>query len=67
MSDKLDPGQTQHSVRPDLGTNCLVGLSADDTSRYRFNESLNADKYTFLGLAQLFLNIIIVIVCRKYF
>ena len=32
MSHSLDPDQTRHFVRPDLGPNCLQRLSADDTS-----------------------------------
>ena len=28
MSNNLDPDQDQHSVEPDLGPNCLQGLSA---------------------------------------
>ena len=34
-SNRVDPDQTQHFVRPDLGPNCLQRLSADDTSRQR--------------------------------
>ena len=30
VSNSLDPGQDRHSVGPDLGTNCLQKLSADD-------------------------------------
>ena len=34
----LDPDQAGHSVRPELGLNCLhFRLPADDTSRQRFN------------------------------
>ena len=33
MSNSLDPDQARHFVGPDLGTNCLQRLSADDTSR----------------------------------
>ena len=33
VSNSLDPDQAQHFVGPDLGTNCLQKLSADDTSR----------------------------------
>ena len=29
MSDSLDPDQVQHNFGPDLGANCLHGLSAD--------------------------------------
>ena len=30
MSNSLDPDPDQHSVRPDMGANCLHRLSADD-------------------------------------
>ena len=30
-SNSLDPGQARHSVKPDLGANCLQKLLADDT------------------------------------
>ena len=33
MSNSLDPDQARHFVGPDLGTDCLQRLSADDTSR----------------------------------
>ena len=33
MSNRLDPDQARHFVGPDLGTNCLRILLADDTSR----------------------------------
>ena len=33
MSNSLDPDQDQHFVVPDLGTNCLQRLSADDIGR----------------------------------
>ena len=33
VSNSLDPDQTQHFVGPDLGLNCLQGLSAEDTRR----------------------------------
>ena len=32
VSNSLDPGQDQHSVSPDMGTDCLQKLSADDKS-----------------------------------
>ena len=35
MSNKLDPDQAQHFVRPDLDPICLQRLSADDTIRKR--------------------------------
>ena len=31
LSDRLDPDQARHIVRPDLGPNCLQRLSAEDT------------------------------------
>ena len=37
LSNSLDPDQAQHHVGPDQGPNCLQRLSADDTSRQRFN------------------------------
>ena len=33
VSNSLDPDQARHFVRPDLATNCLQKLSADDASR----------------------------------
>ena len=30
VSNSLDPEQDRHSVGPDLGPNCLQGLSADE-------------------------------------
>ena len=33
MSNNLDPDQARHFVRPDLGPNCLLKLSADEASR----------------------------------
>ena len=35
VSNSLDPGQAQLFVRPDLGSDCLQRLSADNTSRQR--------------------------------
>ena len=35
MSNSLDPDQTRHFVGPDLGTNCLQRLFADNTSWQR--------------------------------
>ena len=32
MSNSLDPDQAQHSVGPDLGSNCLQRSAADDKS-----------------------------------
>ena len=31
VSNSLDPDQVRHFVEPDLGPNCLLWLSADDT------------------------------------
>ena len=33
VSNSLDPDQDRHSVGPDLGSDCLQRLSADDKSR----------------------------------
>ena len=33
VSNRLDPDQARHFVRPDLGPNCLQKLSADYTRR----------------------------------
>ena len=35
VSNSLDPDQARHFVRPDLGSNCLQWLSADEASRGR--------------------------------
>ena len=35
MSHSLDPDQARHFVRPELGQNCLLWLTADVTSRQR--------------------------------
>ena len=32
VSNSLDPDQARHFVGPDLGSNCLLRLSADDKS-----------------------------------
>ena len=37
--NSLDPDQARHFVRPDLGTNCLQKLSADDTSKQRVDNN----------------------------
>ena len=34
VSNSLDPDQDLHSVGPDLGSNCLQRLSADDKSHH---------------------------------
>ena len=39
VSNSLDPDQSQHFVWPDLGTNCLQRISADDNIRQRVQES----------------------------
>ena len=33
VSNSLDPDQARQFVGPDLGSNCLLSLSADDSSR----------------------------------
>ena len=38
-SNSLDPDQVRHFIGPDLGTNCLQWLSAEDISRQNSNES----------------------------
>ena len=40
MSNRLDPGQARHFVGPDLGPNCLLMLSADDTRRKRVKDMM---------------------------
>ena len=37
VSSSLNPDQAQHFVGPDLDPNCLLRLSAEDTSRQRIN------------------------------
>ena len=37
MSNSLDPDQDRQNVGPDLDPNCLQRLSADDSSRQRFD------------------------------
>ena len=39
-SNSLTPDQARHFVGPDLGSNCLQKLSADDTGRLRVRESI---------------------------
>ena len=39
MSNSLDPDQARPMVWPDLGPNCLLRLSADDTGRQRLHIS----------------------------
>ena len=40
VSNRLDPDQARHFVRPDLCPNCLQKLSADDISSQRVNKVL---------------------------
>ena len=35
MPKSLDPDHVRHFAGPDLGSNCLQKVSADDTSRQR--------------------------------
>ena len=44
MPHSMDPDQARHIVGPDLGSNYLQRLSADDTSRQRLS-----DLFLFLG------------------
>ena len=37
MSNKLDPVQTRHFVRPDLDKKCILRLSADDNRSKKEN------------------------------
>ena len=39
MSNNLDKDQARHFVGPDMGSNCLQMLSADDKSRERVSVS----------------------------
>ena len=39
MSNSLDPDQARQFVGPDLGPNCLIRLSAEDTGIQRVNHS----------------------------
>ena len=48
MSNSLDPDQARHFVGPDLGSNCLQKLTAEDTSRLRV--LLIFSKSTFLKI-----------------
>ena len=38
MSNSFDPDQVRRFVGPDLGQNCLLRLSTDDTNRVRVYE-----------------------------
>ena len=42
MSNSLDPDQARHSVRSDLGPNCLQRLSGDDNGKELNTEQLLA-------------------------
>ena len=35
VSNSLNPGQAQHMIGSDFGSNCLERLSADDANRQR--------------------------------
>ena len=39
VSNSLDPDQAEKNVGPDLGSNCLQRLSADDKSRHQQGKS----------------------------
>ena len=39
VSNRLDPDQVRQYVRPDLGSNCLQRLLADDTGRQKIKAS----------------------------
>ena len=45
MSNSLDPDQARHFVGPDLGSNCLQRLSADNASRRRVNHACTVIKW----------------------
>ena len=45
MSNNVDKDQARHFVGPDLGTNCLQRLSADNSSRQRVKSIINALKH----------------------
>ena len=38
VSNSLDPDQARQKVGPDLGPNCLLRLSADDTRKQRVKQ-----------------------------
>ena len=40
VSNGLDPDQDRHSVSPDLGSNCVQRLSADDKRKIQFSDQL---------------------------
>ena len=40
VSNNLDPDQARYIVGPDLGSNCLRGPSADDTSKQRVKRNI---------------------------
>ena len=46
MSNSLDPDQARHFVRPELVSNFLQKLSADNTRRQRVTKILKPGSYT---------------------
>ena len=40
MSNSLGPDQARQNVRPDLGSNCLQKLAADNTKRQRVDQDI---------------------------
>ena len=44
VSNRLDPYQTQHSFRLEMGPNCLQSLAADDTKRLSIKEDVASGK-----------------------
>ena len=46
VSNTLDPDQVRRFVGPDLGPNCLLRLSADDTSKWRFKYNVFFNHHT---------------------
>ena len=45
VSNGFDPDQDRHSVRPDLGPNCLQKISADDKSSLQQGKALESFWY----------------------
>ena len=45
MSNSLDPDQARRLVGPDLGSNCLPRLSADDTGSQRVKSQTPEDDF----------------------
>ena len=72
MSNSLDPDQGRRSVGPDLDSNCLQRLSADDTGRQRVRGwgnsvfSLTADEGIQYKTEELWMLIWIQTVCKGY-